>query len=936
MAEILELRWPEVERLLDQALELPVTQRAAFLDQTTSGDGELKRAVELLLLADQGEAGFLDEPARTYAAPLLEWLVTASEPGIGTRLGSYEVVRRLGRGGMATVYLARDLKHDRDVALKVLHSELAAALGAERFLQEIRVTAKLEHPHILTLIDSGESDGFLWYVLPSIHGTSLRERIDQEVQLGVDEVLAITRQIASALDYAHHHGVIHRDIKPENILLHEGEAMLADFGIALAVQDAGGDRLTEADRLLGTPRYMSPEQATVDSQLDARSDVYSLGAVVYEMLAGEPPHTGATSQAVIAKVLAEQPTRLRTVREDVSPYIDAAIARALAKAPADRFNSAGDFVEALTVPPDELVRRRRRRRAATIVTGTAVLAVTAWLLTRGFDAARQRGGVVVRARSQLTFSGNAFAPAISPDGVQLAYVVKSCAITCSSAIEIQDLGGGASRRIVEGATTLYRISWSPDRRFLVFHGTIAGRFGAYIVPTLGGTPRLVVAGPSGAATFLPGGNSLLVTPPLGGDSIAWLRVTTLDGVLRDSIPVERPGLGLLMASMVTGGRWIVVGARPQGRLEWRILDRRGHQRDVFKPGAGGGGWLACRVTRDALWLLLSTRAGAPRTLVRIRIDTRTGRFTDHPDTVTVTSQAPFDVTADGRSIVYAEGTYRYEIWALRLLDALRGRFDPSRRQLSSTAASFGTLSPDGRRVLLYDPRDRISVAPYGGGATVHHAPAGTLVDRCLGWMPSGTSLWYAERLAGRMRFVTVDAGTGTRQTVFPIADPTASSCAQVAGVAWVWIPNPSGLRVQGIGERQARDLPKPIEDAWVWWVAGAPDRPQVLTQGWNATGDSILIHVISLADGRTTRQAEFFGEWAVSSWLGDGTIMVAVWDGATTTLYRVRGQGRVDRIGVISRSRAVLTSPSLDGSRLSVTTQEFRGDIWLAKLEPTR
>src|SRR6266496_2449189 len=210
---------------------------------------------------------------------------------------------------MATVYLARDLKYERPVALKVLRAELSAILGGERFLREIRLTAALQHPHILPLLDSGEAGGFLYYVLPFVRGEALRERLNREKQLGLDEALTIIKQVASALDYAHHQGVVHRDIKPENIFIHEGEAMLADFGIALAVKEAGGNRLTETGLSLGTPQYMSPEQATGGRELDARSDVYSLAAVVYEMLAGEPPHTGPTVQAVIAKLLTERPTR---------------------------------------------------------------------------------------------------------------------------------------------------------------------------------------------------------------------------------------------------------------------------------------------------------------------------------------------------------------------------------------------------------------------------------------------------------------------------------------------------------------------------------------------------------------------------------------------------------------------------------------------------
>jgi len=289
----------------------------------------------------------------------------------------YRIERELGQGGMATVYLAHDLKHEREVALKVLRLELAAVLGPERFLAEIKITARLDHPHILTLIDSGASDGFLYYVLPFVRGESLRDKLNREKQLGLEEALTITKQVASALDYAHHHGVVHRDIKPENILLHEGEAVLTDFGIALAVKEAGGNRLTETGLSLGTPQYMSPEQATGDRQLDARSDVYSLGAVLYEMLAGEPPVTGPNVQAMIAKLMTERPTRLRVVRETVPEGIDNAVARALSKVPADRFASASEFARglALTGATASANAGTRRRWITFPVVGVAALAI---------------------------------------------------------------------------------------------------------------------------------------------------------------------------------------------------------------------------------------------------------------------------------------------------------------------------------------------------------------------------------------------------------------------------------------------------------------------------------------------------------------------------------------------------------------------------------
>jgi tetratricopeptide (TPR) repeat protein len=274
--------------------------------------------------------------------------MTVVPPGLAIALQDrYRLDRELGRGGMATVYLARDLRHDRDVALKLLRPELAALLGRDRFLAEIHLTARLDHPHILTLIDSGESDGLLWYVVPFVRGESLRQRLVREPQLPIEEAIGIIRQIAGALDYAHRQGVIHRDIKPENILLHEGQAVLCDFGIALAVAQSGGERLTETGLSIGTPQYMSPEQSTAERQLDGRSDVYSLGAVLYEMLAGEPPYSGPTAQAVIAKRMTTEPPRLRALRAGVPVAVEEAVHRALARMPADRFPSAAAFAEAL-------------------------------------------------------------------------------------------------------------------------------------------------------------------------------------------------------------------------------------------------------------------------------------------------------------------------------------------------------------------------------------------------------------------------------------------------------------------------------------------------------------------------------------------------------------------------------------------------------------
>ncbi|HEX3275394.1 MAG TPA: protein kinase [Gemmatimonadales bacterium] len=277
--------------------------------------------------------------------------MTATDSPLATALRDrYALERELGRGGMATVYLAQDLKHDRPVALKVMHPELAATLGPERFLREIHLAARLQHPHILSVIDSGEAAGRLWFTMPYVEGESLRDRIQRERQLPIEDALRITREAAQALQYAHTHGVIHRDIKPENLLLTEdGSTLVADFGVARAVQ-GGEEALTGTGLAVGTPAYMSPEQATSARELDARSDIYALATVLYEMLAGELPFTGPTVQAVTARRLTEAPRPLRQTRETVPESVDQAVLKALAKAPADRFVSAGEFARALAMP----------------------------------------------------------------------------------------------------------------------------------------------------------------------------------------------------------------------------------------------------------------------------------------------------------------------------------------------------------------------------------------------------------------------------------------------------------------------------------------------------------------------------------------------------------------------------------------------------------
>ena len=328
----------------------------------------------------------------------------------------YRLERELGAGGMATVYLAQDLKHHRKVAVKVLRPELAAALGPERFLREIETTANLRHPHILPLYDSGEADGFLFYVMPYVDGESLRDRLDREKHLSSEAALQIAREIADALSYAHGHGVVHRDIKPDNILLESGHAVIADFGIARALSVAGAPRLTETGLALGTPVYMSPEQATGDADIDGRSDVYALGAVLYEMLAGQPPFSGATLQAVITAVLTRPPAPLPP---SSAPALSRVVMQALAKNPERRFATAAAFNEALrhveTEPPATSSRK--------LLAGLAVAVVLTGALWFGWGrpAGRAPAPLTTRLVQQTFDEAVEEWPAWSPDGKQFVF-----------------------------------------------------------------------------------------------------------------------------------------------------------------------------------------------------------------------------------------------------------------------------------------------------------------------------------------------------------------------------------------------------------------------------------------------------------------------------------------------------------------------------------
>jgi serine/threonine-protein kinase len=378
----------------------------------------------------------------------------------------YAIERELGRGGMALVYLAEDLKLHRQVAIKVLRPELAASLGAERFVQEIELTAKLQHPQILPLYEAGEADGFLYYVMPYVKGETLRERLDRDGKLSVEDVVRLTDDVAAALSYAHQQGIVHRDVKPENILLTGNRAVVADFGIARALQVAGGERMTGTGLAVGTPAYMSPEQAMGLAEVDARSDVYALGCVVYEMVGGRPPFDEATPQALLAKHAADTVPALRASDPAIPVYVERAVEKALAKQPAERFQSASAFAEALATGTvvARVGRRRWSRRAAVGAAAVALVATGGWWLSTmaGSPAAEPPRVAVLPFDNLGSPDDEYFADGITEEITsRIAQISGLRVISRQSAIQYKDSEKALQQIGGSALTTCWRARYAP-------------------------------------------------------------------------------------------------------------------------------------------------------------------------------------------------------------------------------------------------------------------------------------------------------------------------------------------------------------------------------------------------------------------------------------------------------------------------------------------
>ncbi len=790
----------------------------------------------------------------------------------------YAIERELGAGGMATVYLAQDLKHKRRVALKVLRPELAAVLGAERFLKEIEVTANLQHPNILPLYDSGTAGHgdigveVLYYVMPYVEGETLRDRLNAERQLPVDDTIEITKAVAAALQFAHERGVIHRDIKPENVLFQSGQAIVADFGIALAVSHAGGARITETGLSLGTPHYMSPEQASGDRTLDARSDVYSLGAMVYEMLTGEPPHDGNTAQAIIARILTSEPEPIGRTRSRVPANVDAAVQKALAKAPADRFKSVATFVDALMDPHFAFAgpapaTARAPKRGFLVGAGALGGLLVGWLaaVTLGGSPQVDSAGVTMR---QVTFDGTVSFPSLSADGEWLAYLITRCPEReeCRGELLIQEVDGGDP--ITRGTSVFadgeehypmwfWDLQWAPDGRSVLATAAFPDtQFnGLYLVPRVSGAPTKLAPGMITAVSYRPGTDTVdWIRFPKGLGAQEDLEWQTFDLVTREvtSRPLPFPATDLRWSP---DGDWLAmvnwVGNWSAG-INLVIVDRAGVVRDTARVPTPPF-WPQVRWLKNGETIVIPS----DDRLIKVDIDPRTGQLRGSPTELVAGMQPPgwgqymdFDVTPDGRAIVTR---YRVRNRLRTLTRQSDGRYAASWLETGTGHQDHPTVTSDGRDV-AYIKEDARGLNLYvqstaGGGArAITRTATGKRHPR---WSPDGSRIAFIEVDSSDALTVVGRDGAGLRRVGQLSSVPTASPYA--------WAPDGRAMAFLFDGgvwwadldgqEQRLLDVPMPITEGWGIGISPTGDSLALLSHWYAGGGGSFnQLHLVSRSD----------------------------------------------------------------------------------------
>jgi serine/threonine-protein kinase len=702
----------------------------------------------------------------------------------------YEIERELGAGGMATVYLARDIKHDRKVALKVLRPELAAVIGAERFLAEIKTTANLQHPHILSLFDSGTADNQLFYVMPYVEGETLRGRLERETQLPIADAVRLATEVAGALEYAHKHGVVHRDIKPENILLQDGSALVADFGIALAVQQAGGERMTQTGMSLGTPHYMSPEQAMGQRTIDARTDIYALGAITYEMLIGEPPFTGPSAQAIIAKVMMETPKELTGQRRSIPPHVASAVENALEKLPADRFASAREFSEALqgklvatstsrARPATAESRASRSRRSIAALGAIAALFMVGgagWVVGHRRDTSTNVVRLAVSVPSDAPFANIYAGPplAISPDGMTIAYTARTMNGPQLALRRLDELTPRVLAGTVAGIYPTFvsggrGIVFSDGAQFLrvALDGTAAVSASPTQAGAGNGTSNL---GDGGFVVGSYGGThaGLNVVRAFGDSIVALTHPDNASGDNTHRFPVVIDNSTVLFSSYGPKGKRIGIASLTDGKFT--VLDL---------PGASPLGMV------DDYLIYVRSSGLTDGLVTAVKVDLKQRKVLGEPVTieqgVAVHGNGSVEAAlSPGGTLVYSSGSTTSRMMQVDLHGASQPLFTEARRLASPR------YSPDGKRVVVNRSDDASDVWIYDVGSKVptRLTTDGVNSDRPE-WSADGSHVAYRWGLVG-YSWQLAD-GSGKAQTLLV---PDVRANGTVAEVAMI----PDGKR----------------------------------------------------------------------------------------------------------------------------------------------
>lgn len=870
----------------------------------------------------------------------------------------YRIDRELGSGGMATVYLAQDLRHERQVAVKVLRPELAAALGPERFHQEIKIAANLTHPHILPLHDSGDADGFLYYVMPHIEGESLRDKLAKEGELPIAQAVRILRDVLDALSEAHEKGVVHRDIKPDNILLTKHHALVTDFGVAKAVSEATGvHRLTTEGVALGTPAYMSPEQAAADKHIDHRADIYAVGVLAYELLTGRPPFTGTTPQEVLSAQVTQAPEPVTKYRAAVPPALAQVVMKCLEKKAADRWQSAEELLpqlEALATPsggvtPTEtkpvaaLGRPHRGLIAAaaaivvTIIAAVALLRPSTALSPLSFAQTRQ---VTLEPELELD-------PALSPDGSRLAYVSEQRSL---STIFVRDVSGGAAVAVTDGFAGLHRVPrWSPDGTLILF----SSDRGVYVVPPLGGSARLVVpAGDDGVrfATWSPNGEEIAyVKGPAA--AVTELHAQPLEGGEGRKIA---EGFDIHSPSWSPDGRLIAyVSGNVQYNYGGAILGNLGPSTIHVVPAMGGEVidltgrqflHMSPIWSPDSRSLLLVSSRGGGRDVYRMPID-GSGRPAGEMERLTTgLSAGTITLAADGSRLAYSVFTNTANVWSVRISQTGLVSVREAEPVTRGTQHIEGLdVTPDGEW-LTFDSDRGGNVDIYkmrlDGGApqrlTTHPSD-----DFIPAWSPDGRWIvFHSWRNENRDVYViSADGGTPEQVTSDPAHDMYAE-----------WSPDGRHLVFYSIrtGNYELYVSERTSPGRW--------KMPQRLTtQGgtasdWAPDGESIAymgpegLHLYSFADSGSRVLLRHFERGGVSysirsvRYAPDGrTLYVKVSDeNGRPSFWELSATGGSPRQIVVFDDP---TRPSsrqefaADGKRLYFTVDNRQSDIWVMDVE---